>query len=106
MNIVFPIVHGGGWSLGSLNTHDTLCRTLSKTFGCTILSIEYRLAPEHPFPAALQDVQLVYNWCCENGHELNIMSEKIAIGGDSSGGNLAAAYTALCVEQNLRLPTF
>jgi acetyl esterase len=98
--------HGGGWSLGSLNTHDTLCRNLSKTAGCTIVSVDYRLAPENPYPAALEDVQLVYNWCIENIHELNILPNKIAIGGDSSGGNIAAAFTALCVEQNMPLSNF
>jgi acetyl esterase len=99
-------VHGGGWSLGSLNTHDTLCRNLSKTAGCTIVSVDYRLAPEHPHPAALEDVQLVYNWCQKKTQELNIIPNKIAIGGDSSGGNIAAAFTATCVEQNMPPPNF
>lgn len=99
-------VHGGGWSLGSLNTHDTLCRTLSKTAGCTIVSIDYRLAPEAPFPTALHDVTLVYKWCQENTQALNIIPNNIAIGGDSAGGNIAAAFTASCVEHNMPLPNF
>lgn len=99
-------LHGGGWSLGSFNTHDTLCRMLSTTANCTIVSMGYRLAPEHPYPSAMDDICLVYNWCHKNAQEINIAANKIAIGGESSGGSLAAAFTAVCVEENLPLPNF
>lgn len=99
-------VHGGGWSLGSTNTHDTLCRALAKAAECTVISVEYRLAPEYPYPSALDDVGLVCSWCCEHADSLNIYADKIAIGGDSSGGNLAAVFSTKCIEENQTLPRF
>lgn len=98
--------HGGGWSLGSLNTHDTLCRSLAKSSECTVISVECRLAPESPYPAALEDASLIYSWCNNYANTLNIFADKIAIGGDSSGGNLAAAFIAKCIEENKKLPCF
>ncbi len=98
--------HGGGWSLGSLNSHVTLCRQLSKTSECTVVSVEYRLAPEFPDPAALDDARLVYAWCYVHADSLNIDADKIAVGGDSSGGNLAAAFSAKCIEENKPLSSF
>jgi acetyl esterase len=98
--------HGGGWSLGSLNTHDTLCRSLAKTSECTVVSVAYRLAPEVPYPAAIEDASLVYDWCHKHADILNIHADKIAVGGDSSGGNIAAVLAAECIEENKPIPTF
>lgn len=98
--------HGGGWSLGSLNTHDTLCRSLAKSSKSTIVSVAYRLAPEFPYPAALEDANLVYTWCYEHADTLNILADKIAVGGDSSGANIAAALTTQYIEGNKPLPRF
>ena len=98
--------HGGGWSLDSLNTHDTLYRSIAKTSECTVVSVAYRLAPEFPYPAAQEDASLVYDWCHKHADILNIHSDKIAVGGDSSGGNIAAVLTAQCIEENKPIPTF
>ena len=76
--------HGGGFVRGDLDTHDPLCRRLANTSGCELLSIDYRLAPEHPFPAAAEDAVAVTEWAAE------AWSGPLAVGGDSSGGNIAA----------------
>ncbi len=90
----FPVVvfyHGGGWVQGSPDTHDGLCRILAKKAGAVVVSVDYRLAPEHVFPAAIDDAYAALLWVSENGKLLNIEPKKIAVAGDSAGGNLAAA---------------
>ncbi|QOL19355.1 alpha/beta hydrolase [Candidatus Bodocaedibacter vickermanii] len=99
-------IHGGGWNVGSINTHDTVCRRIAKETGCIIVSIEYRLAPEHPYPAGLEDVQAAYQWCLLNAESLGADSTKVAVGGDSAGGNLTASLMSLLIEKNERLPDF
>lgn len=91
---VILYIHGGGWVAGSIKTHDFLCRRLAKKTNFAVLSVEYRLSPEHVFPDALDDVFAVLKWLSLNGEEISCNSEAIVIGGDSAGGNLAAA-TAL-----------
>lgn len=83
--------HGGGWVLGDLDTHDSICRRLSHGSGCAVLSLGYRLAPEHPFPAAVEDAVDAVGWLAAHGHALGLDPGRIAVGGDSAGGNLAAA---------------
>ncbi|BFV55165.1 alpha/beta hydrolase [Kitasatospora sp. CMC57] len=86
---------GGGWTLGSLDTCDAICRRLANAAGCVTVSIGYRRAPEHPYPAAVQDCYAGTAWLAEHAAELGLDPDRIAIGGDSAGGNLAAAVTLL-----------
>ena len=86
--------HGGGWVLGSLNSHDRGVRGLTRAGGCRSISVEYRLAPEHPFPAAVSDSLVALQWVVENARRFDGDPTRIAVGGDSAGGNLAAV-TAL-----------
>jgi acetyl esterase len=82
--------HGGGWTIGDLDTHDTLCRSLASEARCGVISVDYRLAPEHKFPAAADDAVSATRWIAENAGTLGIDPGRLAVGGDSSGGNLAA----------------
>ncbi|MFD1147034.1 alpha/beta hydrolase [Saccharothrix hoggarensis] len=86
--------HGGGWVSGSLDSHDNLCRYLAVEAGVRVLSADYRLAPEHPFPAAADDAQTAFEYAVAHASELKADPRRIALGGDSAGGNLAAV-TAL-----------
>ena len=88
--------HGGGFSIGSIKTHDPVCKFLSEMLGWKIFSVEYRLAPEHRFPVPLEDCDKSMDWLIENANELEIDINKIAVGGDSAGGNLAAC---LCIKR-------
>lgn len=83
--------HGGGWVIGDLNSHDGVCRSLANKSGHAVLSVDYRLAPEHKFPAAFEDCVAAVKWAFENAKALGIDNSRMAVGGDSAGGNLAAA---------------
>ena len=88
--------HGGGWVIGDIDTHDVLCRQLCQASGCAVFSVDYRLAPEHVVPAAYDDAQAAFQWVAASAKHLHIAADRIAVGGDSAGGNLAAA---LCLRQ-------
>ena len=88
--------HGGGFSIGSIRTHDPVCKFLSEMLGWKIFSVEYRLAPEHRFPVPLEDCDRSMDWLIENADQFEIDINKIAVGGDSAGGNLAAC---LCIKR-------
>jgi acetyl esterase len=85
--------HGGGWVIGDLDTHDALCRLTCRDAGIHVLAIDYRLAPEHPAPAALDDACAAYRWAQQYAGDLGAFPGKVAVGGDSAGGNLAAVLS-------------
>jgi acetyl esterase len=95
--------HGGGWTFGSIDSHDALQRGLAAMSGDVVISVDYRLAPEHPFPAPLEDCVDAFTWCAENAASLGIDAKRIAVGGDSAGGNLALA-TALALRGGAHTP--
>jgi acetyl esterase len=88
---VLVYFHGGGWTIGDLDTHDVLCRQLCAASGAAVLSVDYRLGPEHRFPAAFDDCLAATRWLQREGADLGVDTRRLAIGGDSAGGNLAAA---------------
>lgn len=83
-------IHGGGYVIGDLETHDSLCRLLANKSGCAVYSVDYRLAPEAPFPAAVDDSIAAVRWVFDNAETLSIDPARIGVGGDSAGGNLTA----------------
>jgi len=83
--------HGGGWTIGGLESHDSVCRSLANKSGHAILAVDYRLAPEHVYPAAFDDCVTAVKWAHNNAAALGIDGTRLAVGGDSAGGNLAAA---------------
>ncbi|HYG33415.1 MAG TPA: alpha/beta hydrolase [Clostridia bacterium] len=85
--------HGGGWTLGSPTIYDSITRQLARQIPALVLSVDYRLAPEHPFPAALQDTDSVLRWALQHAHEIGGDPTRIVLAGDSAGGNLATVTT-------------
>lgn len=92
--------HGGGWVLGDLEMADPTCRALANTVGCVVVSVDYRLAPETPFPGAVEDAYAAVRWAAEHGAEYGIDALRIAVGGDSAGGNLAAAVSLMARDRS------
>lgn len=93
--------HGGGWTIGDLDTHDVLCRALSNEAHCAVLSVEYRVAPEASFPAAVDDAFAALQFAFKSAASLGIDAARVAVGGDSAGGNLAAVAAILARDANL-----
>ena len=91
--------HGGGWVLGNLVTHDADCREICVASGCIVIAVDYRLAPEHPFPAGLNDCYAVACWASSAETELNARPGPISVGGDSAGANLAAAVALMARDK-------
>jgi acetyl esterase len=90
---------GGGWTLGQIDTCDGICRTLANAAGCVVIAAGYRLAPEHKFPVAVHDCYDAVGWIAEHADELGVDPDRLAVGGDSAGGNLAAAVTLLAKQR-------
>lgn len=100
----FPTVaffHGGGFVLGSLDGYDNLCRLLAKRSECLVVSVDYRLAPEHPWPAALEDTYAATQWLSNNAERFSGDGNRLAVAGDSAGGNLSATVSLLARERGM-----
>jgi acetyl esterase len=100
---VLVYFHGGGFTIGSIATHDVLCRQLSHLAHCAVLSVAYRLAPEHRFPVAFEDAWDALAWVAKQGLEMGLDTTRIAVGGDSAGGTLAAACALKARDAGLAL---
>jgi len=98
--------HGGGFVVGSLDSHDRFCRVLADRSGVRILAVDYRLAPEHRFPAAADDATAVWRWVVEDPHRIGAAPGRLAVGGDSAGGNLSAVVTIDARAARAPEPTF
>ena len=88
-------LHGGGWVLGNLDSHDGICRRIAARTGACVLAVDYRLAPEHPFPAAVEDSVAALRYLAAHAERLGIDTARLAVGGDSAGGNLAAVIALM-----------
>jgi acetyl esterase len=95
--------HGGGFTIGSIASHDTLCRTLAHRSGCAVLSVDYRLAPEHRFPTAVHDAWDATTWLAREGRALGLDASRMAVGGDSAGGTLATVCATLARDAGIEL---
>jgi acetyl esterase len=99
----FPVLvyfHGGGWVIGGLETHDGVCRALADGAGCVVVSIDYRLAPEHRYPAAAEDCYAATRWAAAHAAELGADAARLAVAGDSAGGNLAAVVSLMARDRS------
>ena len=100
---VLVYLHGGGFTIGSIATHDRLCRHISHLAGCAVLSVGYRLAPEHRFPTAFEDAWDALQWVAQHGMSKHLDPTRMAVGGDSAGGTLAAACALQARDAGLAL---
>ncbi len=92
--------HGGGWVVGDIETHDSICRQLAQSAKLLVVGVDYRLAPEHSYPVPLEDAYNALVWISKNGQKIGGNPQKIAVGGDSAGGNLAAAVALKARDEN------
>jgi acetyl esterase len=97
---VFVYYHGGGWVIGDIATADASCRMLANKTQRIVVSVDYRLAPEYKFPVPVEDSYAALQWVSENAAALNANASNVVVGGDSAGGNLAAAMTLKSREEN------
>jgi acetyl esterase len=97
--------HGGGWVLGDLDSHDSACRLISRDAGIHVLAVDYRRAPEHRAPAAIDDALAAYRWARQHAADLGADPRRVAVGGDSAGGNLATVVTRLARDAGDPLPS-
>ncbi len=97
-------LHGGGWVAGDLDTHEGTCRLLADASECVVISVDYRLAPEHPFPAAVDDAVAAYRWVHDHAAELSIEPGRVGVMGDSAGGNLAAVIAQVTRDTDVPAP--
>jgi acetyl esterase len=96
--------HGGGWVYGDLDSHDPVCRFLAERSGVRVLSVDYRLAPEHPYPAAVDDVVAAFAWAARHAEDLGADPTRLAVAGDSAGGNLAAVVAQVTRDAGTTQP--
>ena len=92
--------HGGGWVIGNLETSDQSCRLITNRSGCAVVSVDYRLAPEHRYPAAADDCYAALEWVAAHGAEIGVDPNRLAVGGDSAGGNLAAVVAQMARDKD------
>ena len=101
-NPPFPVLvyfHGGGWVIGNLDTHHAICHALAKVSGCLVVAVDYRLAPEDPYPAQVEDAYAATCWVAENAAAIQADSSRIAVGGDSAGGTQATVVTMMARDR-------
>jgi len=96
---VLVYLHGGGWVIGSLDSYDATCRELAEGAGCVVVSVDYRLAPEHRYPAAPEDCHAAVRWVAANAASLGADPKRLAVGGDSAGGNLSAVVSQMARDK-------
>ncbi len=98
--------HGGGWVIGNIETHDSTCRRLANKSRCQVISIDYRLAPEHPFPTPIDDSLATFRYIRDNAAQFGADPARLAVGGDSAGGNISAVVCQACRQASEPMPAF
>ena len=96
---VLVFFHGGGWVVGNIDSHEAMCRHIANRAECAVVSVDYRMGPEHKFPAAVEDCFAATAWTADNGASLGVDPRRLAVGGDSAGGNLAAVVSLLARDK-------